>query len=145
MKKFLIVLPALLWALPLAASAQMQPLAKLIGAIAVLVGTLVPILVTLGLAVFLWGLVRYLWGSGGKADIEGAKKLIKWGLLILFVMVSVWGIINLMQAALNVNKNAEARGPGILYPGVGGYKSVDNSTIGDNKDYVNTNSWGGPR
>ncbi len=145
MKKPLLALSALIWALPLAASAQMQPLATLIGAIARLIGALVPILVTLALVVFLFGLVRYLWGSGGKAELSSAKKLMKWGLIILFVMISVWGIIALMQSALGVNRNAEARAPGILYPGVGGYTSVDNSTIGDNNDYVNTNSWGGPR
>lgn len=143
-KKFA-YLSALLWALPLAASAQMQPLAKLIGAIASLLGALVPILVTLGLVVFLWGLARYLWGKGGKADIEGAKKLIKWGLITLFVMVSVWGIIGLLQTGLGIDRGAKARAPGILFPGAGGYTSVDNATIGDNKDYVNTNSWGGPR
>ena len=145
MTKKLAYLPALLFALPLMASAQMQPLATLIGAVASLVGALVPILVTLAFVVFLFGLVKYLWGKGGKADIDGAKKLMMWGLITLFVMVSVWGIIRLMQSALGVNSNAEARAPGILYPGVGGYTSVDNSTTGDNRDYVNTNSWGGPR
>ncbi len=109
--------------LPLVSFAQslnLSPVSKLIGAIAAVIGTLVPILVTLGLVVFLWGLVKYLWGHGGKADIDGAKKLMKWGLLTLFVMVSVWGIIDLMQAAFNIDKNAQGRAPQIQYSGGSG-------------------------
>ena len=100
-----------------AQSLNLSPIASLIGAIAAVIGTLVPILVTLGLAVFLWGLVKYLWGKGGKADIDGAKKLMKWGLLTLFVMVSVWGIIDLMQRAFNIDKNAQGKAPQIQYNG----------------------------
>jgi hypothetical protein len=106
--------------LPFAASAQslnLSPIASLIGAVAAIIGALVPILVTLALVVFLWGLVKYLWGKGGKADVAGAKQLMKWGLITLFVMVSVWGIIDLMQSAFGINKNAAGRAPQILYTG----------------------------
>ena len=106
--------------LPIAASAQtinLSPVASLIGAVAGIIGALVPILVTLALAVFLWGLVKYLWGSGSEPDIKGAKQLMKWGLVTLFVMVSVWGIIELMQGALGINKNAQGKAPQILYQG----------------------------
>lgn len=117
MKKTFATLSALLFALPLAASAQsLQPLANLIGAIARLVGALVPILITLALVVFFWGLVRYLLGTGGKSDIDGAKNLMKWGLVTLFVMVSVWGIVRLAQDALGINPNAGATSPQVLYP-----------------------------
>lgn len=115
------VLPFLALAtFPLAASAQslnLSPIASLIGAVAAIIGTLVPILVSLALVVFLWGLVKYLWGGGSKPDIEGAKKLMKWGLITLFVMVSVWGIIDLMQSAFGINKNAQGKAPQILYTG----------------------------
>lgn len=109
-----------LFALPLVSFAQtlnLSPLGSLIGAFARLIGALVPILITLALVVFFWGLVKYLWGHGGKADIEGAKKLMRWGLITLFVMVSVWGIIGLMQDALNINKNATGKAPQIQYNG----------------------------
>lgn len=115
------VLPlAALVFLPLVSAAQtlnLSPLQNLIGALARVLGSLVPILVTLALVVFLWGMVRYLWGSGGKADIKNSKVLMKWGLVILFVMVSVWGIIELMQQALNINKNATGKAPQIQYTG----------------------------
>lgn len=117
MNKSLASLSALLLALPLAASAQsLQPLANLIGAIARLVGALVPILITLALVVFFFGLVRYMWGHGGKSDVDGAKNLMKWGIVTLFVMVSIWGIVRLAQDALGINPNASVTSPQVLLP-----------------------------
>lgn len=115
-----VALLSLLALVPLAASAQklnLSPLESIIGAVAAVIGTLIPILVTLGLAVFLWGLVRYLWGGGSEPEINNAKVLMKWGLVILFVMVSVWGIIDFMQRALNLDKNATGKAPQIQYSG----------------------------
>lgn len=116
------VLPALVLLIPIGALAQginLSPIQSLIGAVASVLRAVVPVLVTLGLAVFLWGLVRYLWGSGAEPDLKNAKQLMMWGLVILFVMVSVWGIIDLMQLALGINKNATGRAPQILYQGSG--------------------------
>ena len=109
-----------LLSLPLVSFAQglnLSPVKQLISSLSVVVGMLVPLLLTLALVVFFWGLVRYLWGGGSKPDIEGAKKLMRWGLLTLFVMVSVWGIIELMQRALDINENATGKAPQILYTG----------------------------
>jgi hypothetical protein len=48
--------------------------------------------------------------------LAGAKNLMIWGLVSLFVMVSVWGIVRLAQDALGVNPNAGATAPQVLYP-----------------------------
>lgn len=104
-------------AMPLAASAQsLQPLANLIGAIARLVGALVPVLITLALVVFFFGLVRYLLKAGGADGTKNNRDLMIWGLVTLFVMVSVWGIVRLAQDALGINPNAGATSPQVLYP-----------------------------
>mgnify|MGYP001557951931 CR=1 FL=1 len=131
MKKALSLLA--LAGLPLVASAQsinLSPLERLLGAVAAIIGALVPILVTLALVVFFWGLVKYLWGASGKAGHQKGKDLMNWGLVTLFVMVSVWGIIDLMQRALNIDENAKGKSPQILYPGAGGYRSVNSSSGG---------------
>lgn len=117
MKKTLATLSALLFALPLFASAQnLQPLANLISSIARIVGALVPILITMALVVFFWGLVRYLWGAKEGGHDEG-KSLMIWGLITLFVMVSVWGIVRLGQDALGLNPNQNVNAPQVLVPG----------------------------
>ena len=54
----------------------------------------IPVIFGLSLLAFLWGLVKFVSRVGGdeKAVKEG-KDLMIWGLIALFVMVSVWGII----------------------------------------------------
>ena len=96
---------------------NLSPLTNLIGAFGQLVGALVPVLVTLAMVVFFWGLVRYFWWGTSEPKIEEAKKLMKWGLITLFLMVSVWGIIALMQEALNIDENATGKAPQIEYSG----------------------------
>ncbi|HEY4501970.1 MAG TPA: hypothetical protein VJJ20_02790 [Candidatus Paceibacterota bacterium] len=117
MKK-LIGAVALFAGFPLVAMAQrLQPLADLVSSISSLVGALVPILITMALVVFFWGLIRYLWPSGGKSNVAGAKTLMIWGIITLFVMVSIWGIVRLAQSALGVDPNATPTSPKALYPG----------------------------
>jgi len=146
MKKSLAASSALLLALPLAASAQsLQPLANLIGAIGRLVGALVPILITMALVAFFWGLVKYLWGTkGSKEEAANAKNLMIWGLVSLFVMVSVWGIVRLAQDALGIQQNADVRSPRVLVPGDATRAEFDESYFGPG--YVPSSpTYGGPR
>jgi len=59
---------------------------------------LVPILIGLALIIFSWGLFKYLKsGLGEKSEIEGAKSLMFWGVIILFVMLSVWGLVAILE------------------------------------------------
>lgn len=59
---------------------------------------LVPILVGLAIILFAWGLFKYLkTGIGETEDIKGAKSLMFWGVIIVFAMVSVWGLVAILQ------------------------------------------------
>lgn len=55
------------------------------------------------IAFFFWNLVRNLWGyDGGNAEQrEKLQQTLFWGILIIFVMVSVWGIIAILQQTLS--------------------------------------------
>ncbi|MFA6254079.1 MAG: hypothetical protein WC640_02355 [Candidatus Paceibacterota bacterium] len=59
---------------------------------------LIPILVALAIILFAWGLFNYLKsGMGDTDDIRGAKSLMFWGMIIIFVMFSVWGLVLILQ------------------------------------------------
>ena len=73
----------------------LQNLISLAGQI---VQSLIPLLIAVALVVFFWGLVRYVI-SGGEDHAQGRNVMIA-GLISLFVMVSVWGIIRLAQNTL---------------------------------------------
>ena len=65
-----------------------------------LIDGLVVLMVALGLVFFLWGLAKFILHAGDeKARAEG-KQVMLWGIIALFVMVSVWGIVGFLQDAL---------------------------------------------
>ncbi|QQG37737.1 MAG: hypothetical protein HYS26_03885 [Candidatus Kaiserbacteria bacterium] len=62
---------------------------------------IIGLFITLAIVVFFWGLIKYLWSM----DTENAHESLKimfWGLIAIFVMVSIWGIIRLLQSTLKV-------------------------------------------
>ncbi len=58
---------------------------------------IIPVLIALALVIFFWGLIQYIRTHKGGKDIMIA------GLLGLFIMVSVWGIIRIAQNTLGVS------------------------------------------
>lgn len=73
----------------------------LIQAVGGLINPLIAIVVAMALLVFFWGLAKFIFRVGGdEKAVEEGKKIMIWGLIALFVMVSVWGIIGFMQRAL---------------------------------------------
>ncbi len=68
-----------------------------------LVSASIGILVTLALAVFFWGLVKYLFNLGGEKGHEQGKHLMIYGIVALFVMVSVWGLIQFVQSFFGIS------------------------------------------
>ncbi len=63
------------------------------------------LLFTLGVVAFLAGMVKFIWaarnGSQGD-DIKNGKQFMLWGLIALFVMFSVWGIITFVQGVFEI-------------------------------------------
>lgn len=62
---------------------------------------LVPIVITLALIYFIWGIVKYVIAQSDdqKAD---AKTHIIYGVIAMFVIVSIWGITNFIADYLGI-------------------------------------------
>ena len=58
-----------------------------------LISTAIPIVGGLALLVFFWGLAKFILNAGNESGREEGKEVMKWGIVALFVMVSIWGII----------------------------------------------------
>lgn len=102
-RKYLNIATIALLLLPTMVSAS--GIKDLINALGGLIDTLIAILVALALAVFIWGLVKFIWRLGGdEEEVKEGKKLMVWGIVALFVMLSVWGIVIFMQEALLPNE-----------------------------------------
>jgi hypothetical protein len=67
-----------------------------------IVSILIPISVGVALLVFFWGLVTYIYKSDNVAGKDEGKNKMIWGIVALFVMVSVWGLIQFMQVQFGI-------------------------------------------
>lgn len=62
-----------------------------------IINPLIPVVFGLALIAFFWGLARYLFSGLGEKDLQGAKNLMLWGVIALTVMLSIWGVVSLIQ------------------------------------------------
>ena len=116
MKK--IALIGSLLAFPFVAFAQGPALTNiktLVGSIGDIIKLLIPIVFALALLFFFWGLARYL--LGGAEDKEKAKNIMIWGVVALFVMAAVWGLVRFLQSSLGITDTSPPVNPSSLIPG----------------------------
>ena len=68
---------------------------------------LVPILFAIAFLTFLWGAFQtFIVGSSAGADVkDSGKNLMMWGLIGFFVMVSVWGLVNILTGTFQFSNN----------------------------------------
>ncbi len=67
----------------------------------IIAGVVIPGIFTLAFVVFLWGVFKFIRSSEQK-DKQDSKQFIYVGLIGLFVMVSVWGIIRIAATTLGI-------------------------------------------
>lgn len=61
-----------------------------------LISATIPVLIALGVLGFMWGVVLYLF-KGDKAE---GRMFMVWGVIALFVMTSVWGLVGILRGTL---------------------------------------------
>ncbi len=66
------------------------------------INTIITILIAASLVVFFWGIVVYIFKMGGGSSDYHTKgrQLMMWGIIIFFVMFSVWGLVNLVASTI---------------------------------------------
>jgi hypothetical protein len=68
---------------------------------------LVPVLFAVAFIVFLWGAFdTFILGANSEDVKEKGKNLMLWGLIGFFVMVSVWGLVNILTGTISFGNNA---------------------------------------
>ena len=86
---------------------------SLLSKIQTILGALVPLLGTAAFVVFLWGVVKFISAGGNEEKRKEAKNLIIYGLIGLFVMVAVWGIIKLVAGTFDLQEGGDINLPQI--------------------------------
>jgi len=71
-------------------------ISSIITALSRWISALVPLLITLAVVAFFYGLVRYIWGGTDDSKVKG-KQMMIWGVITIAVMISIWGLVTLLQ------------------------------------------------
>ncbi|MFA6415108.1 MAG: hypothetical protein WC217_02525 [Candidatus Paceibacterota bacterium] len=67
---------------------------------------LVPVLFAIAFIVFVYGVFKtFILGQGSEEAKESGKNLMLWGLIGFFVMVSVWGLVNILTGTVTFGNN----------------------------------------
>lgn len=73
----------------------------------VLVVRFVPLMIGLAMVTFFYGLVMFMWkGKEGGEALEKAKQFMIYSIVAIFIMVSIWDIISVIQKVVGVDPTA---------------------------------------
>ena len=71
---------------------------------------------TMSVVAFFWGLLQFIWAksNGGDGDkVKVGKDFMVWGLLALFIMFSVWGIIEFLGGVTGIKTGGNLEVPAV--------------------------------
>lgn len=74
----------------------------LIDRIGSLIQQMIPFVAALALLFFFYGLAKFILSAGNEDAREEGKKIMFWGVIALFVMASIWGIIKVLAQLFGV-------------------------------------------
>lgn len=58
--------------------------------------SIIPFIFALAMVMFIWGVVQFVINSSEEAKKEKGRQFMIWGIIALTVMVSVWGLVNIV-------------------------------------------------
>jgi len=105
---------------PFMASAQVPPAGTAVGGptvfnllatIAAIMNVVIPILITLAVLYTIWGVIKYATAKESEDQAEGRRVIIS-GIIGLFVIVSIWGLVAVLNSTFGINQG----GPNINDP-----------------------------
>ena len=111
MMKYIRKIAAFVWMFPYIAYAEavrLNNIKDVLNFAKELINRTIPLIFSIALVWFLWSIAQYLRSSeAGKK--EDARQLMLWGIVILFVMVSVWGFVNILVTTVQLNISTPPR------------------------------------
>jgi uncharacterized membrane-anchored protein len=66
-----------------------------------LVKSVIPLLLTLSVVGFIWGIIQYFLNPDNEEKRKSGKSFMFWGLISLFVIVSIWSLVGVLSNTLD--------------------------------------------
>ena len=68
----------------------------------ILTNNVIPLLFVAATVVFLWGVITYITAGGDEDKSTDGKKYIIWGIIAMFAMVAIWGIVQAVSGTFGL-------------------------------------------
>lgn len=121
MKKVVKIVAGSLWALPFMAFAQnVNYISNLLSDAKSLLDQLVVLLISLAVVWFIWNVIRYTMSDDEEKKGKAKGQMI-WGIIAIAVIVSIWGLVAILQGIFGVNTQGAGNVNGLLPQGNGGW------------------------
>lgn len=78
-----------------------------------IIDILIPLVAAIALLYFFWGLAKFILNAQDEEAREQGKQIMIWGIVALFVIVSVWGLVQWIGSALGVGTPQSLPIPGV--------------------------------
>jgi uncharacterized membrane protein len=82
-----------------------------LGSISDFINRLIPLIISIGLVLFLIGIVQFVTAGGDEEKRAAARSMIIFGIIALFVMISVWGFVNILAKTFFANSGTSTLAP----------------------------------
>jgi len=80
------------------------------------INTLTPLVIGAAMLFFLYGLMKFVLNSGNEDAKDEGKRIMIWGIIALFVMVSVWGLVRLLNQETGISAGGTISIPSVPIP-----------------------------
>jgi uncharacterized membrane protein (GlpM family) len=74
-------------------------------------GYIIPLIIGIAVVWFLIALVKFVANQGDEEKRKEARSTMIWGIVAIFVMVSVWGLVNVLQNTFGLDNSAPTELP----------------------------------
>ena len=82
-----------------------QTLGTVLGIFVQIVNALMPFIVGLAVLFFMWGVFQFIRASGNEDELTEGRNRMIYGIIGIFVMVSVWGLVNLFDETFGLESD----------------------------------------
>lgn len=103
---------------PLVSAAQLTNILALGEDALELIRTVIAIVFFLAIVVFSWGVVKYISAAGDASKIKDARQILWWGILGIFVLAAMFGIVEFIGKAFDIDTagGGELKPPTVAKP-----------------------------
>ena len=103
--------PGIALAQPVNANPSIAPVTGLLGQAQGFVDAAIPFVLALALLFFFWGLAIFILNAGNEEARARGRSIMIWGIVALFVIVSVWGLVNVLGGLTGVPQSTAPTAP----------------------------------